>query len=129
MTLSEVEKEVIQSALKYFKNNKKQTSEALGIAIRTLDNKLAEYEGKTSSVSAYKQAEMDRRIKAAMIHFGGNLANVSQSCGISLAVLDERIKHFAREVSDVETKSVQANSGKRVEPTSKDSEKQPVSVR
>lgn len=44
-TLEEVEKAVILRALAYFHGNKTQTAKALGIAIRTLDNKLAKYKG------------------------------------------------------------------------------------
>ena len=45
LTLEEVEKQVIEMALRYFNNNKTQTAIALGIAVRTLDNKLEKYAG------------------------------------------------------------------------------------
>lgn len=41
--LEDVEKEVILKAYRFFDNNKTKTASALGIAIRTLDNKLAKY--------------------------------------------------------------------------------------
>jgi len=43
MTLDQLEREVILKALKYYKNNKTHTAEGLGIAIRTIDNKLEKY--------------------------------------------------------------------------------------
>lgn len=42
--LDQIEKEVILDAYKYCNYNKTKTAAALGIAIRTLDNKLARYE-------------------------------------------------------------------------------------
>ncbi len=45
VTLEDIEKSVILMALKAFQNNKTQTARALGIAVRTLDNKLAIYRG------------------------------------------------------------------------------------
>ena len=41
--LEDVEKEVILSAYRFYNENKTRTASSLGIAIRTLDNKLAKY--------------------------------------------------------------------------------------
>lgn len=46
--LAEIEREVIIHRYKYYGNNKTKTAESLGIAIRTLDYKLAEYRGTTT---------------------------------------------------------------------------------
>lgn len=43
ITLKFAEQQIILEALKYFNGHKINTAKALGIAIRTLDNKLAEY--------------------------------------------------------------------------------------
>ena len=43
-TIESVEKMIIQQAFAYFKGNKTQTAQAIGIAIRTLDAKLEKYE-------------------------------------------------------------------------------------
>lgn len=43
ITLEEMEKEIIIAALKFFQNNKTQTAIALGVAVRTIDNKLEAY--------------------------------------------------------------------------------------
>lgn len=42
--LHQVEKQAIEQAFDYFKKNKTQTANALGISIRTLDAKLKDYE-------------------------------------------------------------------------------------
>lgn len=44
-TLDDVEKEVILKAFSFYQGNKTQTAKSLGIAIRTLDNKLERYNG------------------------------------------------------------------------------------
>lgn len=43
MTLDQIEKQVILKAYRFFEGNKTHTASALGIAIRTLDNKLKRY--------------------------------------------------------------------------------------
>lgn len=48
MTLDYVEKEVITKAFRWFRYNKTQTAIALGISIRTLENKLERYEREKS---------------------------------------------------------------------------------
>jgi len=45
MKLDDVEKEAILAAFQFYHKNKTQTAAALGIAIRTLDYKLARYNG------------------------------------------------------------------------------------
>ncbi len=44
-SLEEVEKDVILAALRFYHNNKTHTARSLGIAARTLDNKLEKYNG------------------------------------------------------------------------------------
>lgn len=44
ITLEEVEKQVILSALRFYRNNKTQTANVLGISVRTVDHKLEKYE-------------------------------------------------------------------------------------
>ena len=43
MSLADVEKEVIIKAYSFYRENKTQTSIALGVSIRTLDNRLEKY--------------------------------------------------------------------------------------
>ena len=45
MTLDDSEKIIIQKAMAFFHGNKTQVARSLGIAIRTLDNKLKKIEG------------------------------------------------------------------------------------
>ena len=49
MSLEEVEKEVILKALSFYHNNKTRTADSLGIAVRTIDNKLAKYLGEVNN--------------------------------------------------------------------------------
>lgn len=44
VTLKDLEKEAIIKAYNFYQKNKTKTAGSLGIAIRTLDNKLKEYE-------------------------------------------------------------------------------------
>jgi hypothetical protein len=44
ITLESIEKQVILIAFRFFRGNKTQTAQALGIAIRTLDAKLEQYQ-------------------------------------------------------------------------------------
>lgn len=43
VSLDDMEKNVILTALRYFRGNKTLTANALGISIRTIDNKLSKY--------------------------------------------------------------------------------------
>lgn len=63
ITLESAEKEIIQQALKFYGRNKTQTADSLGIAIRTLDNKLEKYESD-------RVAEENRRAAATANHRG-----------------------------------------------------------
>ena len=54
VTLEDIERAVIMKAYKFYQNNKTATSNALGIAIRTLDSKLEKYES-----DARAQADRD----------------------------------------------------------------------
>lgn len=42
-TLAQVEEQVIVAALSFFRGNKSATATALGVSVRTLDNKLERY--------------------------------------------------------------------------------------
>lgn len=54
-SLEDIEKEVIEKALKFYGHNKTKTAQALKISVRTIDNKLAKYQnddsGKADSAS------------------------------------------------------------------------------
>lgn len=60
LTLEEIEKSAIIQAFAYFKRNKTQTSIALGIAIRTLENKLEKYQMDDKSV---READHVRKLE------------------------------------------------------------------
>lgn len=57
MTLDEAEKKIIQYAYRFYDGNKTRTAQSLGIAIRTLDNKLALYGGKTDIQEAQEAVQ------------------------------------------------------------------------
>lgn len=44
VTLDDIEEQVIQKALMHFRGNKAQVASALGISVRTVDNKIEKYE-------------------------------------------------------------------------------------
>lgn len=48
MSIKDMEKILIQKTLQHFEGNKKQTAEALGISLKTLYNRLCEYEEKAT---------------------------------------------------------------------------------
>jgi DNA-binding NtrC family response regulator len=52
MTLEEVEKQVILKAMQIFNNNKTHVAQALGVSIRTIQNKMAKYTGESAEASA-----------------------------------------------------------------------------
>jgi hypothetical protein len=56
-TLEQVEKAIILKAFRFFQGNKTRTANALGIAIRTLENKLSSYEGKPNESGNQSKAE------------------------------------------------------------------------
>lgn len=56
MTLEDLEKDVIFAAMKFHGDNKTRTAHTLGIAIRTLDSKLARYSHPAAAPHA-KQTE------------------------------------------------------------------------
>lgn len=63
LTLDEVEKACILQALRWFRGNKTQTAIALGISVKTIDNKLEKYEqdGKAAEDKDARDAEQNRR--------------------------------------------------------------------
>lgn len=117
LTLADMEKMVIMRAFDYFKSNKTQTAQSLGISIRTLDDRLEKYQ-KVEGTPMHKIVELRRNIRAAMIHFGDeNKAQVCRVVGISLAQLEDHLREISKE----------ASSGKELtkEQTSKSADGQP----
>lgn len=57
MTLGDMERHVIEAAFRYHRSNKTATAAALGISVRTLDNKLEKY---AEEEEAHKAAEAER---------------------------------------------------------------------
>lgn len=61
MTLEDVEKRVIEQALRYYSGNKTQTAVGLGISVKTLYNKLHQY----GVSDGQQRTEKDSRIQNA----------------------------------------------------------------
>lgn len=57
MTLDEVEKACILQAYRWYRGNKTQTAIALGISVKTIDNKLEKYEA--DGIAAKEQDDRD----------------------------------------------------------------------
>lgn len=71
LTLEAVEKMCIQQAFKFYRGNKTTTANSLGIAIRTLDNKLEKYESEDRDRILYVEGERARQ-KAQLERARGN---------------------------------------------------------
>jgi hypothetical protein len=59
ITLEEIEKEVILTAMRFFHNNKTHVAQALGVSIRTIQNKMAKYNGEPIEEEHEKQSHME----------------------------------------------------------------------
>jgi hypothetical protein len=72
MKLEDIERQVIQTAYAFYGKNKTATSNALGIAIRTLDAKLEKYESDDAAIrtrqDADRQRERDFLLRSRGIH-------------------------------------------------------------
>lgn len=56
ITLEEMEKELILHRYRFYEYNKTKTAHTLGIAIRTLDNKLSKYQASKDTLKGEKEA-------------------------------------------------------------------------
>ncbi len=66
VTLKQVEKEFVLGAYQFFHGNKTATASALGVSVRTIDNKLERYEKDDASAHALaEKARVDRIAFAA----------------------------------------------------------------
>lgn len=65
MTLDEMEKNCILAAIRFYRGNKTQTAQALGISIRTLDHKIERYEA--DAREQQQRAEDRKRNDAATL--------------------------------------------------------------
>lgn len=61
MTIESIEKDAILQALRFYRGNKTATANALGIAIRTLDNKIAQYEQDAKKEEAASEIRKQQR--------------------------------------------------------------------
>jgi DNA-binding NtrC family response regulator len=54
VTLEEIEKQVILAALRFYNQNRTVTADALGISVRTIQNKIAKWEEEKKKNDAVK---------------------------------------------------------------------------
>ena len=64
MTLDDMEKLIIIKAYSFYRGNKTMTSNSLGIAIRTLDNKLERYEADAIRLREKQALEREAELRA-----------------------------------------------------------------
>ncbi len=111
VTLESIEKEVILRAFRFYRGNKTATSSALGIAIRTLDNKLEKYEVDGKSQRERNEQDDAKRAEFLARQRGGNPAPAATN---------------AKAPQMVTGGSHGAATGERLEPATKLTEKPPV---
>lgn len=119
VTLDAIEKMVILKALYHFKYNKTVTASSLGIAIRTLDNKLEKYEYE-KIVEEERQANALRQRTDFLAKQRGNPPNnigVPFSPGSQPPQIADLQRHFSN-----------PSSGPRMESFANASEKSPMPV-
>lgn len=82
VTLDAIEKLVICKAYQFYKQNKTATAKALGISIKTLDNKFERYEKEDAEAHEAMQYENERReqfLHRARFGHGAGISNPYQS--------------------------------------------------
>lgn len=84
MSLEALEKSAIFEAMKFFQNNKAATARALGIAPRTLDNKLEKYAAEDKERVSFddeqrkeRESFLQRQRHGALADTGGNIPSAS----------------------------------------------------
>ena len=111
VTLDAIEKLVICKAYQFYKQNKTATARALGISIKTLDNKFERYEKEDAEANEAMKNESERReqfLHRARFGHGAGISNPYQSPGLS--------------------NGSEANRGNGMEPSSVAAAQSPVSV-
>lgn len=106
--LETIERQVIEKAFRFYKENKTATASALGISVRTLDNKFAQYVEQDKTVTEHENVR--RQGRDTWLARARGLAPVPQH-------------HTARPAA-----SSEANAGVRMEPATAASAELAVSV-
>ncbi len=118
VTLDSIEKQVILKAFRFYRGNKTATAQALGIAIRTLDNKLTAYE---ADGKAEKEREEDGKQQRAEW-----LKRQRGTVGTNIDDADTHVKQHATTTEG--TRSESTSAGVRVESADKSAAQSPVSL-
>ena len=120
MKLDELEKLAILAAFRFYRANKSQTAISLGITVRTLENKLGQYEQESRE---HEQKLNDERER--------NREILNRMRGIPQVADVPRNPHLQRtseNVQAIEQPSLRPNAGIHLEPTYKSAPQQPMPV-
>jgi hypothetical protein len=101
ITLDDIEKQVILKAFRFYRGNKTTTAQALGVSVRTIDNKLERYQLEDSEKE--KSDEQRRLDRENFLARQRGIVTINAETGSSV---------------------LGSASGARVEPTSEDSAQQ-----
>lgn len=104
VSLASIEKQVILAAFRFYRGNKTTTSTALGISIRTLDNKLEKYEA-DGKADKEKEQTHARKQSDYLARARGNLGGTSSSNAAASKAVGDDTAHGNK-----------AHEGVRVEP-------------
>lgn len=131
VTLENVEKQTILAAFRHFRGNKTQTAISLGIAIRTLDNKLEQYQAEDTKKEKSKD-ERDARSRSFLERQRGFTTSSDGSVqvieGAKRNVAPERdvVSGETRETAERAPNGSDAEAGLRMEPVAESVSEQPV---
>jgi hypothetical protein len=110
VTIEMVEKQVIQKAISFYRGNKTQCSIALGISIRTLDERLKKYEAEDKLRAEAIIAEGERR--KVLLDRARGIIHTPQGAVIQGAFSGAQ-PMAAPEAPKVDTKVSQSHSSRR----------------
>lgn len=122
ITLETIERQVILAAYRHFRGNKTATANSLGIAIRTLDNKLEKYQGDDATMEkndAERKANADEFLKRSR----GFQTGVD---GAVVPLVERRIYDTPKRDEKRASNGSEPEAGLRMESASDDSAQQPM---
>jgi hypothetical protein len=60
VTLREVERQIVEKALQFFHGNKTKAAQSIGVSVRTIDNKIKQYEQDDQYTERIRQMDQQR---------------------------------------------------------------------
>lgn len=125
LTLDEMEKQCILKAFQFYRQNKTQTAGALGISIRTLDNKLERYNEDAEREQERAAAERQSRAEALDRMRG---PQITKQFGVGSANQIPFMERPPKAGATYEQNGYEANARVRTESTEAVSAQQPMSM-